>query len=98
MKQLRQCFFVQVGPDYAQAAGIISAAVPDNDFPGNIVELEPVSGRGLQDSLGTENPAVFLFIGQLRQDGTDLFLFIALCGFQSDIAENFIRVMQKKNG
>ena len=59
MKQLRQCFFVQVGSDHAQAAGIIGTAVPEVDLSGNIVKLEPFAGRVLQNSLGTENPAVF---------------------------------------
>ena len=93
MKQLRQCFFVQVGADHAQAAGIVGAAVTDDDFPGNIVKLEPFPGCVLQDSFGAEDPAVFLFIRQLRQDGTDLVLFVALRGFQADVAEDLVRIM-----
>ena len=93
MKQLRQCFFVQVGTDHAQAAGIVGAAVTDDDLPGNIVKLEPFPGCVLQDSLGAEDPAVFLLIRQPFQDGTDFILLVALRGFQADIAEDFVRVM-----
>ena len=58
MKQLRQCFFVQVGTDDAQAAGIVGAAVAHIDFTGNIVKLEPFPGRVLQDALGPQDFSV----------------------------------------
>ena len=93
MKQLRQCFFVQVGADYTQAAGIVGTAVPDDDLAGDIVELEPFAGRVLQDALGPEDPAVLFFVGELSEDGADFILFIALRGLQADVAEHLVRVM-----
>ena len=93
MKQLRQCFFVQVGADHAQAAGIVGAAVADHDLARDIVELEPFAGRVLQDALGAQDPAVFLFVGELAQDGADLILLVALRGFQADVAEYFVGVV-----
>ena len=93
MKQLRQCFFVQVGSNHAQAAGVVCTAVPHVDLAGHIVKLEPLAGRVLQDTLGAEDPAVFLFVGQLSEDGADLVFLVALRGFQADVAENFVCVM-----
>ena len=93
MKQLRQRFFVQVGADHAQAAGVVRAAVAHIDFAGHIVKLEPAAGRVLQDTLGTQHLAVFLFVGKLLQDGTDFLLLIPLRGLQADVAEHFVRVM-----
>ena len=93
MKQLRQCFFVQVGADHAQAAGVIGTAVAHNDLSGHIVKLEPFTGCILQDALGAEDPAVFLFVRQLREDGADFVLLVALRGLQADVAEDFVRVV-----
>ena len=93
MKQLRQCFFVQVGPNHAQAAGIVGTAVAQDNLPGNIIKLEPFPGCILRDPLGAEDPSVFFLIGQLREDGTDFILFIPLRRFQADVAEDFVRVM-----
>ena len=93
MKQLRQRFFVQVGADHAQAAGVVRAAVAHIDFAGHIVKLEPAACRVLQDTLGTQHLAVFLFVGKLLQDGTDFLLLIPLRGLQADVAEHFVRVM-----
>ena len=52
MKQLHQCFFVQVGPDDAQAAGIVGAAVAHIDLAGHIVKLEPFAKGILQNAAG----------------------------------------------
>ena len=93
MKQLRQRFFVQVGADHAQAAGVVRAAIAHIDFAGYIVKLEPAACRVLQDTLGPQHLAVFLFVGKLLQDGTDFLLLIPLRGLQADVAEHFIRVM-----
>ena len=93
MKQLRQCFFVQVGSDHAQAAGIVGAAVTDDDLPGNIVKLEPFSRGILQDALRAEDPAVLFLIGQFCENGTDFILFIALRCFQTDVSEDFVSIV-----
>ena len=61
MKQLRQCFFVQIGPDDAEAAGVIGAAVPQINLSRHIIKLEPRAGRVLQNALGPEHFSVFLF-------------------------------------
>ena len=93
MKQLRQCFFVQVGADHAQAAGIVRAAAAQVDLAGDIVKLEPFAGGVLQNALGPQHPAVFLLIGEFCQDSADFILLIAPRGFQADVAEHFVRVV-----
>ena len=93
MKQLRQCFFVQVGSDHAQAAGVIGAAVAQVDLSGNIVKLEPFSRGILQDALCAEDPAVLFLIGQFCENGTDFILLIALRCFQADVSEDFVGVV-----
>ena len=93
MKQLRQCFFVQIGPDDAEAAGVIGAAVAEVDLAGNIVELEPFAGCVLQDALGAEDSSVLFLIGELRENITDFVLLIALGRFEADVAEDFVGVM-----
>ena len=93
MKQLRQCFFVQIGPDDAEAAGVIGAAVAEVDLAGNIIELEPFAGCVLQDALGAEDSSVLFLIGELRENITDFVLLIALGRFEADVAEDFVGVM-----
>ena len=93
MKQLRQCFFVQIGPDDAEAAGVIGAAVAEVDLAGNIVELEPFAGCVLQDALGAEDSSVLFLIGEFRENITDFVFLIALGRFEADVAEDFVGVM-----
>ena len=93
MKQLRQCFFVQVGADDAQPAGIVGAAVPQVDLAGYVVKLEPAARGVLQDTLGPQHFAVLLLIGEPGQDGADLVLLIPLRGLQADVAEHFVGVV-----
>ena len=93
MKQLRQRFFVQVGADHAQAAGIVGAAFADIDLAGYVVKLEPAARGVLQDTLGPQHLAVFLLVGELLQHAADLVLLIPLRGLQADVAEHLVRVV-----
>ena len=93
MKQLRQRFFVQVGADHAQAAGVVCAAFAHVDLAGDKVKLEPGARRVLQDALGAENPAVLLFVGQLSEDVADLVHLVALRRLQADVAEDLVGVV-----
>ena len=82
-----------MGADYAQAAGIIGAAVADIGFAGHIVKVQPAAILGLHNALGTQDSAVIFLLRQLGQRGTQTVLGEALGGFYADVLKDFIRVM-----
>ena len=68
MKQLRQCFLVQIGADDAEAAGVVRAAGAHINLAGHVVKLEPFARGRLQDALGAEHSAVLLLIPELAEE------------------------------
>ena len=93
MEQFGQRLLVQIRADDAEAAGIIGAAFPQINLSGNKVKLEPGSGAVLQNALRPQHPAVFLLVAQPAQDFPDFILFVPLRCFQTDGAEDLVRVM-----
>ena len=65
MKQLRQCFFVQVGADYAQATDDGSRAVSDLRFTGHVIKVDPLSILACDNSLRAKNDTVLEDVLQL---------------------------------